>query len=135
MITMRQYKNKLEIINANAINQKSGTIVGSGNEPYIVGKAFGLDELQTSNLLIGNSGIYKLRVIKKTIADDLSDYSDLASKLQSQERENLSSKNICTSFRDIDSMFLFNDSMAALSLADSNACFKEVILTSSNIAP
>ena len=91
--TLEQFaaKNKLEIINANAINQKSGTIVGSGNEPYIVGKAFGLDELQTSNLLIGNSGIFKLRVIKKTIADDLSDYSELASKLQSQERENLSS--------------------------------------------
>ena len=48
--TLEQFaaKNKLEIINANAINQKSGTIVGSGNEPYIVGKAFGLDELQTS---------------------------------------------------------------------------------------
>ena len=91
--TLEQFaaKNKLEIINANAINQKSGTIVGSGNEPYIVGKAFGLDELQTSNLLIGNSGIFKLRVIKKTIADDLSDYSELASKLQLQERENLSS--------------------------------------------
>ena len=91
--TLEQFaaKNKLEIINANAINQKSGTIVGSGNEPYIVGKAFGLDELQTSNLLIGNSGIYKLRVIKKTIADELSNYSDLAYKLQSEERENLSS--------------------------------------------
>ena len=41
--------------------------------------------------MIGNSGIFKLRVIKKTIADDLSDYSELASKLQLQERENLSS--------------------------------------------
>ena len=30
-------------------------------------------------------------LIKKTIADDLSDYSELASKLQLQERENLSS--------------------------------------------
>ena len=41
--------------------------------------------------MIGNSGIYKLRVIKKTIADELSNYSDLAYKLQSEERENLSS--------------------------------------------
>ena len=84
-------KNKLEIITANAINQKSGTIVGSGNEPFIVGKAFGLDELQTSKLLIGNSGIFKLKIIKKTIAEDLSDYSNLASKLQSEEREDLPS--------------------------------------------
>ena len=84
-------KNELEVITANAINQKSGTIVGSGEEPYIVGKAFGLDEFKTSKLLIGNSGIFMLKVTKKTIAEDLSDYSQLASKLQSEERENLPS--------------------------------------------
>ena len=74
-------KNKLEIITANAINQKSGTIVGSGEESFIVGKAFGLDELQTSKLLIGNSGVFKLKITKKTIAEDLPDYSNLASKV------------------------------------------------------
>ena len=84
-------KNELEVITANAINQKSATIVGSGEEPYIVGKAFGLDEFKTSKLLIGNSGIFMLKVTKKTIAEDLSDYSQLASKLQSEERENLPS--------------------------------------------
>ena len=84
-------KNELEVITANAINQKSGTIVGSGEEPYIVGKAFGLDEFKTSKLLIGNSGIFMLKVTKKTIAEDLSDYSQLASKLQSEERESLPS--------------------------------------------
>ncbi len=84
-------KNELEVITANAINQKSGTIVGSGEEPHIVGKAFGLDEFKTSELLIGNSGIFMLKITKKTIAEDLSDYSKLASKLQSEERENLPS--------------------------------------------
>ena len=84
-------KNKLEIIVANAINQKSGTIVGSGDEPFIVGKAFALDELETSKLLRGNSGVFKLKITKKTIADDLNDYSNLASKLESEERKNLPS--------------------------------------------
>ena len=84
-------KNNLEIITANAINQKSGTIVGSGKEPYIVGKAFGLDQLQTSNFLKGNSGVFKLKIIKKSVAEDLSDYSKLALKLQTEERENLPS--------------------------------------------
>tara|TARA_X000000950_G_C13920770_1_gene663252 strand:+ start:5550 stop:7661 length:2112 start_codon:yes stop_codon:yes gene_type:complete len=84
-------KNKLEIITANAINQKSGTIVGSGEEPLIVGKAFGLEELEVSKLLIGKSGIYKLKVIKKSIAEDLPDYSNLALKLESEERKNLPS--------------------------------------------
>ncbi len=84
-------KNKLEIIAANAINQKSGTIVGSGEEPFIVGKAFGLEELEISKLLIGKSGVYKLKIIKKSIAEDLPDYSNLALKLESEERKNLPS--------------------------------------------
>ena len=84
-------KNKLEIITANAINQKSGTIVGSGNEPYIVGKAFGLDEFQTSKFLIGNSGVFKIKIIKKTVAEDLSNYSNLALKLETEERKKLPS--------------------------------------------
>ncbi len=84
-------KNKLEIITANAVNQKSGTIVGSGEESFIVGKAFGLDELQTSKLLIGNSGVYKLKITKKSIAEDLPDYSSLALKLENEERKNLPS--------------------------------------------
>ena len=84
-------KNKLEIITANAINQKSGTIVGSGEEPLIVGKAFGLEELEISKLLIGKSGVYKLKIIKKSIAEDLPDYSNLALKLESEERKNLPS--------------------------------------------
>ena len=84
-------KNKLEITTANAINQKSGTIVGSGEESFIVGKAFGLDELQTSKLLIGNSGVYKLKITKRSIAEDLPDYSSLALKLENEERKNLPS--------------------------------------------
>ena len=56
-----------------------------------MGKAFGLDEFKTSELLIGNSGIFMLKITKKTIAEDLSDYSQLASKLQSEERESLPS--------------------------------------------
>ena len=84
-------KNKLEIVTANAINQKSGTIVGSGEEQFIVGKAFGLEELEISELLIGNRGVYKLKITKKSIAKDLSDYSKLALKLESEERKNLPS--------------------------------------------
>ena len=83
-------KNKLEIITANAINQKSGTIVGSGEEPFIVGKAFGLDESEISELLIGNSGVFKLKISKKSYAEDLPDYLELASKLETEERKNLS---------------------------------------------
>ncbi|MFL2611794.1 MAG: peptidylprolyl isomerase [Flavobacteriaceae bacterium] len=93
LITLEEFagKNKLEIVTANAINQKSGTIVGSGEEQFIVGKAFGLEELETSELLIGNRGVYKLKITKKSIAEDLPDYSKLALKLESEERKNLPS--------------------------------------------
>ena len=39
--------------------------------------------------MIGKSGVYKLKVIKKSIAEDLPDYSNLALKLESEERKNL----------------------------------------------
>ena len=61
------------------------------SEPFIVGKAFGLEELEISKLLIGKSGVYKLKIIKKSIAEDLPDYSNLALKLESEERKNLPS--------------------------------------------
>ena len=93
LITLEEFagKNKLEIVTANAINQKSGTIVGSGEEQFIVGKAFGLEELETSELLIGNRGVYKLKITKKSIAEKLPDYSKLAIRLESEERKNLPS--------------------------------------------
>ncbi len=84
-------KNNLEIITASAINQRSGTIVGSGNEPYVIGKAFGLNEQETSKLLIGNSGVFKLKIIKKNISAQLTDYSDFASKIESESIKDLPS--------------------------------------------
>ncbi len=92
LISLEEFavQNELEVISASAINQKSGTIVGSGNEPYIVGKAFALDEFQTSKLLIGKSGVFKIKITKKSVAEDLSDYTDLALKLETEERKNLS---------------------------------------------
>ena len=56
----------------------------------LLARRSGLDELQTSKLLIGNSGVYKLK-LPKTIAEDLPDYSSLALKLENEERKNLPS--------------------------------------------
>lgn len=82
-------KNGLEVVNALAVNQKSGTLVGAGFEPYIVGAAFSLKEGGTSKLIEGNNGVYLLQLTAKKIAEDLEDYSDYARQLTNQGREGL----------------------------------------------
>ena len=83
--------NSLEVVSALAVNQKSATLVGAGNEPYVVGAAFSLDVDSTSGLITGNNGMYMLQVISKNIVEDLEDYSLYASNLAQQEREKVGS--------------------------------------------
>ena len=82
-------KNGLEVVNALAVNQKSGTLVGAGFEPYVVGSAFSLKEGSTSELIKGNNGIFMLQVSARKVADDLEDYSAYAKQLTTQGREGL----------------------------------------------
>jgi hypothetical protein len=57
--------NNIEIKKALALNQKNATISEAGFEPLVVGYSFGLDLNSTSDFIIGENGVYKLRVIKK----------------------------------------------------------------------
>ena len=82
-------KNGVELVNALAVNQKSGTLVGAGFEPYIVGSAFSLKEGETSALIKGNNGVYMLQVTGKKVADELEDYTVYAKQLTVQGRERL----------------------------------------------
>ena len=66
--------NNLEIKKALALNQKNATISGSGREPLLVGHAFGLDINQVSNFIIGENGVYKIKVLKKNIVSDSESY-------------------------------------------------------------
>jgi len=80
-------KNGVEVVNALAVNQKSGTLVGAGYEPYVVGAAFGLGEGGVSKLIKGNRGVYKLQVSAKKVAEDLEDYSVYAKQLSDRNLE------------------------------------------------
>ena len=82
-------KNGVEVVNALAINQKSGTLVGAGYEPYVVGAAFGVPANSTSKLIKGSRGVYKLQVKAIKIAEDLEDYSDYAKQLAAQQKTQL----------------------------------------------
>jgi parvulin-like peptidyl-prolyl isomerase len=51
-------------------------LVGSGNEPYVVGAAFAMDEGDISEFIEGERGIYKLKLLKKNKAEKLEDYDE-----------------------------------------------------------
>ena len=66
----------LNIEIASAVNQKNPTLVGSGNEPYVVGAAFAMDEGDISEFIEGERGVYKLKLLKKNKAEKLEDYDE-----------------------------------------------------------
>ena len=79
------------IENASAINQKNPTLVGAGDEPYVVGASFALEEGQTSDLIKGESGVFKVLLLKKIAVDDLEDYTPYINQMM----QNISSRLSC----------------------------------------
>jgi peptidyl-prolyl cis-trans isomerase D len=57
--------NGLEVRKALALNQKNATISGSGLEPLVIGSSFATNLNETSDFIIGENGVYKLKVIKR----------------------------------------------------------------------
>lgn len=80
-----------EVETASAVTQKNATLVGAGNEPYIIGAAFALESGQTSTLLEGNNGVYLIHLTAKEVAEDLPSYTAYANALRAEEYNRLSS--------------------------------------------
>ena len=68
-----------------AINMKNPTISGAGNEPMVVGTAFGLNEGETSGLIKGNTGVFMVQTPKKTPATELENYQPFANQVSTQK--------------------------------------------------
>ena len=66
---------------AKAVNMKSPTLSGAGQEPKVVGTAFGLKEGETSKLIDGNKGVFIVEVTKATEAPKLENYQANANRL------------------------------------------------------
>ncbi len=77
---------KMEIATASALSLSSPVIPGSGREAYIVGKAFGMEEGQESDLIQGNDGVYKIKVTSKMEAEALESYAIYASSIEAQRK-------------------------------------------------
>ncbi|WP_291965756.1 peptidylprolyl isomerase [Maribacter sp.] len=74
--------NSVSISNASALTVKSPTIPGAGSEPVVVGTAYGMVAGETSGLIQGNTGVFKIEIVKKTEAPKLDNYSVYANALK-----------------------------------------------------
>lgn len=74
---------------ASAINQKNATLVGAGDEPYIIGAAFSMPLNQPSALIKGDNGVYKIEVTQKNIAQDIGNYDNYAKNLRDEANQQL----------------------------------------------
>jgi len=81
--------NDLLIETATAVNQQNPTIPGYGNEPYLIGAAFSLEENQTSKLLEGTNGVYKILLLKKNKALDIGNYQNFGLSVRDSKDENI----------------------------------------------
>jgi len=80
-----------EIKKALALNQKNATISGAGREPLLVGHAFGLKVDQISDFIIGENGVYKIKVTKKDKSSGLDTYSSYQNQLLLSSRPSVNS--------------------------------------------
>lgn len=79
---------------AGAINMANPTIAGAGNEPKVVGAAFGLKEGEISEAIEGERGVYVVKVTKVTEAPVLENYGSYAAQQTQKARTGVNTKVI-----------------------------------------
>jgi parvulin-like peptidyl-prolyl isomerase len=67
--------------NASAITMSAPTIPEAGNEPKVVGAAFGKKAGEETGFIKGNSGVFKVRVLAVNAAPELENYASYANQL------------------------------------------------------
>ena len=84
---------------ASAVNMKNPTLSGAGREPKVVGTAFGLEEGETSKLIVGYNGVYAVQLIKSTPADALPNYQAAANRV-GQAKSNAVNSQLYNALKD-----------------------------------
>ena len=79
---------------ANALTRMSPTIAGAGTEPLVVGIAFGTATGESTGLIDGDSGVFKVRVLSIEKAPDMENYAPYVNQLKSAVNANTVNKNI-----------------------------------------
>ena len=73
--------NSVVVATATSLNIKSPTIPGAGREPLVVGTAMGLPQGGVSDLIEGETGIFKVEVTAKQDAPEMENYAPYATTL------------------------------------------------------
>lgn len=69
-----------------AVSLSSPVISGVGNEPNVIGFAMGLEKDQTSEPIIGKSGVFYIKLTDKRIASEIDNYQVQINKINSSNR-------------------------------------------------
>ncbi len=77
---------------AGAVSMNAPTIAGAGNEPKVVGAAFGLKEGEVSSPIEGSRGVYVIEVVKISEAPGLDNYAAFAGQQAQKSRAAVSTK-------------------------------------------
>ncbi len=83
-----KYNTKVDTVNT--VSFSSSFIPNLGNEPKVVAKAFTMQEGQSSDVIVGNTGVYKLRLSGKTAAGPATNLPQLRRTLASGKRAAIS---------------------------------------------
>lgn len=76
--------NRTSVRTASNITLKNPTIPGAGNEPKVLGTAFGLSQGSTSGLIEGENGVFMIEVTEKVDAPTLQNYTTYRNTLKQQ---------------------------------------------------
>ncbi len=85
--------------NASALNMKTPTISGAGNEPKVVGTAFALEKGAISKPIVGEKGVYVIEVTNKKAADGLDTYISYASQ-QTKTQVNAANSRVANALKE-----------------------------------
>lgn len=81
--------NNASVQTAGAVNLKNPTLAGGGNEPEVVGAAFGLEQGQISRPIAGNRGVYVIEVTSVNPAPAMESYRSYAIQQTQQKRQGI----------------------------------------------
>ena len=81
--------NSVSVSNASALSVKAPTIPGAGREPKVVGTAFAMNVGDTSDFIIGETGVYLISVTNKQEAPKLDNYSTFANSIKTSNAGNV----------------------------------------------
>jgi len=71
----------VQVQTATAVTMANPTIPGAGSEPKVVGAAFGEKAGETTGLIDGKTGVFKVRVLAINKAPDIDNYTSYVNQL------------------------------------------------------